>query len=62
MTRKLRLVKLVVQPLFVIDDGENLEEYPGQVFDLRPRDIDAFPEKWAADFAALRRQVETGGE
>lgn len=28
MMRKLRLVKVVVQPVFVIDDGETLTELP----------------------------------
>lgn len=26
MSRKLRLVKVIVQPVFVVDDGENLAE------------------------------------
>lgn len=33
---KLRLLKINVQPVFVIDDGENLDEHPGQTLLVSP--------------------------
>ena len=58
MTR-LRLLKVVVQPVFVVDDGTSLAE-------VRPAPVDVTPDEWP-EFATgrfleateeLRRRVE----
>ena len=55
---RLRLLRLEVRPVFALDDGVNLTETPGQSFTIAPSGIEGFPAKWAADFAALKEQVE----
>lgn len=47
---RLRLLKVIVQPVFVLDDGESLEEKPADPITVGPADLDAFP-------ASLREQV-----
>lgn len=47
--KRLRLVKVVVQPVFVIDDGESLSEAVGEQVVVPAADLDAFPEKLRAD-------------
>jgi len=42
-TNTLRLLKIAVQPVFVLDDGETLsEETPGQVVNVTPAQWDQF--------------------
>ena len=57
--RKLRLLKVVVQPVFVVDDGENLVE---QAADPIVVPASAWPtyanEGFARSVEALREQVE----
>lgn len=48
---QLRLLKVIVQPIFVEDDGETLTERPGETVSLAPAEVDHFP-------AALRAQIE----
>lgn len=56
--KRLRLLRLEVQPVFVFDDGHDLIEQRGEPFVLLPSEIPRFPEKFEADFEALRAQVE----
>jgi hypothetical protein len=55
--KRLRLVKLVVQPTFVIDNGETLEEAPGQAVVVNPADLDNFPAKLRADMAVAEEAL-----
>lgn len=55
---QIRLLKMIIQPVFVMDDGTTLEEQPGEPFTIREADIATFPETWAASFAQLREQME----
>lgn len=48
---KLRLLKVIVQPILVEDDGETLVERPGETVALSPAELDGFP-------ATLRAQIE----
>lgn len=56
----LRLLKLIVRPVYVLDDGRTLTERAGEPFALAEPEIAAFPETWAAKFAALAAEVEGG--
>lgn len=49
---RLRLLKVTVQPVFVLDDGETLEEKLGETITLTPADLDTFP-------ASLWEQIES---
>jgi hypothetical protein len=55
--KRLRLVKIIVQPVFVIDDGDTLEEVPGNQLVLAPGELDAFPAKFRADMAAAEQTL-----
>lgn len=35
---RLRLLKVIVQPVFVVDDGESLNERPAQAITVSPED------------------------
>ena len=59
---RLRLLKMIVQPVYVLDDGETLTERPGEPFALPPSEVATFPDVWAERFAALREQVEAEAE
>lgn len=48
---RLRLLKVIIQPVFVLDDGESLIEKPADPVTVNPADLDAFPE-------SLRAQVD----
>lgn len=60
MSVKLRLLKIIVQPVFVIDDGASLVEQTPQPITLTPAQIATFPEDFAAGMEQLRQQVEQG--
>lgn len=47
--QRLRLVKLLIQPVFVIDDGETLTETAGQPIVVSDADLDGFAEKFRTD-------------
>lgn len=34
MTKRLRLVKVIVQPVFVLDDGDTIQEMPHQPIEI----------------------------
>lgn len=55
--KRLRLVKLVVHPTFVIDDGESLEEVQAQPVQVNAADLDGFAERFLADMADAERQL-----
>lgn len=49
---KLRLIKFVVQPIVVIDDGENLTDQPMQPFEVSAADAPTFVAGFLAQLAA----------
>jgi hypothetical protein len=63
MKRRLRLLKVIVQPVFVVDDGETLSEVNAQPLVVGAAEWD----EWATSgfdeaFETLRREVESGEE
>lgn len=54
---RLRLVKLVVTPVFVLDDGESLREQVGQQFNVAPGDLAGFPARFEADLLKAQDQM-----
>lgn len=50
--KRLRLVKLVVQPVLVLDDGEHLAEVQAQPILIGPAELPGFPERFTAELAA----------
>lgn len=59
--RTLRLLKVIVQPIFILDDGATLTEQVVQAIVVPAAEWDAYPAKFAADVAALQKQLEAGG-
>lgn len=58
MTRRLRLLHILVQPVLVWDDGETLAAGPkADGFTLSMADLDEFPAKFRADLERLREQL-----
>lgn len=51
MTKRLRLIKVVVQPSFVVDDGETLQEMHTEPIVVTASDWAAFPERFAESIA-----------
>lgn len=41
--KRLRLLKVIVQPVLVMDDGETLTEIPAQAVTVAVADLDALP-------------------
>ena len=56
MDKKLRLLHIHVQPIYVIDDGDNLTAQPGEPFIVPAGDVPGFSEKFLADLAVLQDQ------
>lgn len=57
--RKLRLVKVMVQPVFVLDDGESLTELVADTIVVPAADWPTYPTTaYLTGFEALRQQVE----
>lgn len=54
---KLRLVKVIVHPIFVVDDGETLREFQNGPSDVPAADWPGFPEKLARDIAEVEKQL-----
>lgn len=48
---RLRVVKLIVQPVLVVDDGEQLAEVQAQPITLAAADLAEFPARFAAELA-----------
>ncbi len=60
---KLRLLKVIVQPVFVLDDGETLIEQAGQPVEVPASEWPTFATgAFAEGFNALRQQIEGAGE
>ena len=67
--KRLRLVKVIVQPVFVLDDGESLEEVTAQPLPVTAQDwptfaTDTFPQMAAQVEAQVcgAAQPNPGGE
>lgn len=61
MSDRLRLLKVVVQPVFVVDDGTELREIPTQPVTVSATDWPTFPTAGFAEATeALRTEVERG--
>ena len=59
MNKKLRLLKVNVQPVFVIDDGETLSEQAAQPVTVSAEDWPTYPtEGFARAEEILKHQVE----
>jgi hypothetical protein len=60
--KRLRLVKVVVHPIFVVDDGESLTEFQNTPSEIPASEWDGFSERLKADIAtaetALNRESE----
>jgi hypothetical protein len=58
-TKRLRLLKVIVQPIFVIDDGETLVEHPVEPVVVSPPEWPSFATgRFLEGFEQLREQVE----
>lgn len=62
MMKHLRLVKVILQPVFVIDDGETLEEVTGQAATIPAKDLDGFVGKFRDDMVLAERQLNEQAE
>jgi len=59
MTPKLRLLKVICQPIFVVDDGETLVEQAAQPVTVPAAEWPTYAAgRYADGFEALRVQVE----
>ena len=59
---KLRLLKVICQPVFVLDDGTNLLEQAAEPVVVAAADWPTYATKeFAESFAALQAQVEQNG-
>lgn len=54
---KLRLLKLVATPVFVLDDGENLREEVGKQIVISPDALFGFAEKFMADLSKAQEAL-----
>lgn len=55
--KKLRLIKVLVHPIFVVDDGESLTEFPNTPSEVPASEWDAFPGKLKADTAEAEKAI-----
>lgn len=58
--KKLRLVKVIVQPILVLDDGKTLTEQTVQPITVPAAEWGAYPEKMAKEIA--KSEIELNGE
>jgi hypothetical protein len=59
MSRRLRLVKVLVQPVFVLDDGENVEEIEHGAIAIPAAEWPAYSgERFPAEVAAWQAQLD----
>ena len=59
MSKQLRLLKVIVQPVFVVDDGEHLTEQLAQPVEVSPSEWPTFATtKFAEGFEQLRATIE----
>lgn len=60
---RLRLLKVIVQPVFVVDDGETLTEQPAQPVIVPAAEWPGYAAgRFASDFDILRQRVESAPE
>jgi hypothetical protein len=60
--KRLRLLKVVVVPTFVVDDGETLDEKQAQPIEVAPADWPTFAtEVWPGLFAQAAEQLVEPG-
>lgn len=58
---KLRLLKVIVQPVFVVDDGEQLVEQAAQPVNVSPQDWPTFATTaFVEGMEALQAQLDEG--
>ena len=55
--KRLRLVKVIVHPIFVVDDGESLNEFPNTATEVHASEWDAFPARLVRDIAEAEAQL-----
>lgn len=60
-TKKLRLLKVVCQPVFALDDGQSLTEQVPQPIEVSAADWPAFAERLEADRRANEKRLNTEG-
>lgn len=59
---KLRLLKVIVQPVFVVDDGETLTEHPAQPVTVAPADWPTYATTtFVEGFAELQARLDENG-
>ena len=59
MTKRIRLVKVIVQPVFVLDDGENVIEVEHQPVAILAADWPAYSgERFPAEVEAWQAQLD----
>lgn len=56
-SKRLRLVKVIVHPIFVVDDGYSLSEFQNTASEIPASEWDGFPAKLKADVAEAERQL-----
>ncbi len=60
---KLRLLKVIVQPVFVLDDGETLTEQTGQPVEAPASEWPTFATgTFAEGFVASRQEIEQAAD
>lgn len=60
---RLRLLKVIVQPVFVVDDGAQLVEQPAQPVTVSPQDWPTFATtQFVEGMAALQAQLDEATE
>jgi hypothetical protein len=55
--KRLRLVKVVVHPIFVVDDGESLSEFPNAATEIPAAEWPDFPARLERDIAEAEAQL-----
>ena len=60
--KRVRLVKVICQPVLVIDDGDTLLEQVAEPIAVPASELGAFPERLAADLVAHEQQVNAEPE
>ena len=55
---RLRLLKIDMRPVFVLDDGETLTEQAGEPFTVQAASITTFSEDWSAEMLRLQAEHE----
>lgn len=55
--KKLRLVKVIIQPIFVEDDGENLAERTVQPVHVSASEWESYPQKMAEEIKRTEAEL-----